>query len=58
MRTSNAMQLKAIIRNGSDRDASIHEIMEKKACTHSWAKKKYYADRKKLITFFSQEALG
>lgn len=45
--------LQAIMRNGSDRARSIHELAAERGITFTAARKKYFADRKKLLNFFS-----
>ena len=45
--------LRAIMRNGSDRSLSIRELAEELDCSYKAAEYKYYADRKKLMKYFS-----
>ena len=45
--------LKAIMRNGSDRARSIRELAAERGITFDAARKKYFADRKKLMSFFN-----
>ena len=44
--------LRAIMRNGSDRSRSIRELAAERGCSLSAAKFKYFADRKKLMSYF------
>ncbi len=45
--------LQAIMRNGSDRSRSIRELAAERGITFAAARKKYFADRKKLLNFFA-----
>ena len=45
--------LEAIMRNGSDRARSIRELAAERGITFDAARKKYFADRKKLLSFFN-----
>ena len=45
--------LRAIIRNGSDRSLSIRELAAERGITFTAARKKYFADRKKLLNHFA-----
>ena len=45
--------LQAIFRNCSDRATSIRELAEELDCSYKAAEYKYYADRKKLMKYFS-----
>ena len=45
--------LRAIMRNGSDRSLSIRELAAERGITFTAARKKYFADRKKLLNFFA-----
>jgi len=45
--------LRAIMRNGSDRSLSIRELAAERGITFTAARKKYFADRKKLMNFFA-----
>ena len=45
--------LKAIMRNCSDRARSIRELATERGITFDAARKKYFADRKKLMSFFN-----
>ena len=45
--------LKAIMRNGSDRSRSIRELAAERGITFTAARKKYFADRRKLLNFYA-----
>ncbi len=45
--------LRAIMRNGSDRSRSIRELAAERGITFTAARKKYFADRKKLLNIFA-----
>ena len=45
--------LRAIMRNGSDRSLSIRELAAERGITFTAARKKYFADRKKLLNLFA-----
>ena len=45
--------LRAIFRNCSDRATSIRELATERGITFDAARKKYFADRKKLMSFFN-----
>ncbi len=45
--------LRAIMRNGSDRSRSIRELAAERGITFTAARKKYFADRKKLLNHFA-----
>ena len=44
--------LEAIMRNGSNMARSIRELAAERGITFNAARKKYFADRKKLLSFF------
>ena len=44
--------LEAIMRNGSDRARSIRELAAERGIAFTAARKKYFADRRKLLNFF------
>ena len=44
--------LKAIMRNGSDMARSIRELAAERGIAFTAARKKYFADRRKLLNFF------
>ena len=45
--------LKAIMRNGSDRSRSIRELAAERGIAFTAARKKYFADRRKLLNFYA-----
>ena len=45
--------LQAIMRNGSDRSRSIRELAAERGISFTAARKKYFADRRKLLNFFA-----
>ena len=45
--------LRTIMRNGSDRSLSIRELAAERGITFTAARKKYFADRKKLMNLFA-----
>ena len=45
--------LEAIMRNGSDMARSIRELAAERGIAFTAARKKYFADRKKLLSFFN-----
>ena len=45
--------LEAIMRNGSDRARSIRELAAERGIAFTAARKKYFADRRKLLNFFA-----
>ena len=45
--------LRAIFRNASDMARSIRELAAERGITFDAARKKYFADRKKLLSFFN-----
>ena len=44
--------LRAIFRNCSDRSRSIRELAAERNCSPAAARRKYFADRKKLLNYF------
>lgn len=47
--------LRAIMRNGSDRSLSIRELAAERGITFTAARKKYFADRKKLMNLLRRD---
>ena len=45
--------LQAIMRNGSDRSRSIRELAAERGISFTAARKKYFADRRKLLNFYA-----
>ena len=45
--------LEAIMRNGSDRARSIRELAAERGIAFTAARKKYFADRRKLLNFYA-----